>query len=378
MTTADVEIAVIGAGVVGLAIAKSLSERGNEVMVLERHGLIGSETSSRNSEVIHAGLYYPPGSLKAKVCLDGKERLYRLAHENGVPHRRCGKLLVATTEDEIPALHKLAANAAACGVGDIKMLSADEANELEPAVSCVAAALSPSTGIIDSHALMVALEGHIVTHGGQVVLNANVTAARRDNGLGGFELTIASGNDETTLTASRLVIASGLGATAIADTLFSESGNTYTPPRTFYGKGHYFTLSGKHPFKRLVYPMPSAGWLGLHLTIDIAGQVKFGPDLDWRDHLDYTFEDEGGDRRQRFETTIRRYWPGLPDNALHNGYVGVRPKIYAEGKPPADFAIHGEKDHGMPGLVALYGIESPGLTSSLAIGKHVADLISAA
>ncbi len=243
-------------------------------------------------------------------------------------------------------------------------------------ISCVAAAMSPSTGIIDSHALMVALEGHIVTHGGQVVLNANVTAARRDEGLGGFELAITSGNDETTLTANRLVIASGLGATAIADTLFAQS--TYTPPRTHYGKGHYFTLSGRHPFKRLVYPMPSAGWLGLHLTIDIAGQVKFGPDLDWRDRLDYTFEDEGGARRERFETTIRRYWPGLPDNALHNGYVGVRPKIYAQGEPPADFAVHTPGEHGMPGLIALYGIESPGLTSSLAIGEHVADLIATA
>ena len=378
MTTADVEIAVIGAGVVGLAIAKSLCERGHNVMVLERHGLIGSETSSRNSEVIHAGLYYPQGSLKAKFCIEGKQRLYRFAQETGVPHERCGKLLVATADDEIPALHKLAANAAACGVDDIKMLSPDEANALEPAVTCVAGALSPSTGIVDSHALMVALEGHILTHSGEVVLNANVTAARFDHNSGLFELTITSGNDETTRTASRLVIASGLGATAIADTLFATGRSTYAPPRTYYGKGHYFTLSGKHPFKRLVYPMPSAGWLGLHLTIDIAGQVKFGPDLDWRDHLDYTFEEEGGDRRQRFETTIRRYWPGLPDNALHNGYVGMRPKIYAEGKPPADFAIHVEKDHGMPGLVALYGIESPGLTSSLAIGEHVADLISAA
>lgn len=368
----DVETVVIGAGVVGLAIARSLAATGHEVLVLERHGGIGQETSSRSSEVIHAGLYYPPGSLKARVCVAGRDLLYAFARDNGVPHVRYGKLVVATREDEIPRLDRLAETARANGVTDVVRLSAGDVKAHEPEVSAVAGLLSPSTGVIDSHALMVALEGHIRAHAGSVVLGARVVglAVRRD---GAFEIATESGRERehAVLTSRNLVLAAGLGATTLGALIGGNPG--YVPPRTYPARGHYYALEGAAPFRHLVYPMPHGAWLGVHLTLDVGGRARFGPDLEWQPEPSTLFDDPEGQRRARFVEEIRRYWPGLPEDRLVPAYVGVRPKIYAEGEPAPDFAIHTERDHGIARLVALYGIESPGLTSALAIGAWVAE-----
>ena len=368
--TPDVETVVIGAGVVGLAIARALAITGQEVMMLERHPGIGRETSSRSSEVIHAGLYYPPGTLKARLCVEGRSRLYDFARENGVPHRRYGKIVVATDAADILRLESLAATARANGVSDIALLSEAEAKALEPEIACVAALLSPSTGAIDSHALMVALEGHVRSRSGSVLLNTAVEGIDREaNGV--FSLTTRSAGETTTrLTARNLVIAAGLGASRLGRML--GAGSRYHPPETYPARGHYYTLDCAPPFRHLVYPLPGEGWLGIHLTLDVAGRARFGPDLEWREEPSTAFDAENGERLKRFEAEIRRYWPGLPDDALSPGYVGVRPKIYREGEAVSDFAIHDERTHGIPRLVALYGIESPGLTSSLAIADYVA------
>jgi L-2-hydroxyglutarate oxidase LhgO len=368
---ADVETVVVGAGVVGLAIARALALKGQEVLVLERHDRIGSETSARNSEVIHAGLYYPPGSLRAQLCVAGKAMLYDFCVENGVAHNRCGKLLVATQDVETKRLQEIAANAARNGVDDLRPLTGEEARALEPALACVAAYLSPSTGVVDTHALMLALEGHLATRGGQVVLNATVSNLAAAGDI--FQIETTSGGEVGHLTAKNLVLAAGFGGTELGRML--SYGGDYRVPRTHPAKGHYFTLSSRAPFKHLIYPMPQGAWLGVHLTLDTAGRAKFGPDIEWTDEVSYDFDDPEGERRITFEHEIRRYWPGLPDGALHPDYVGVRPKIYRQGEPVADFAIHGPQQHGLARLVALYGIESPGLTSSLAIGEHVADLV---
>jgi L-2-hydroxyglutarate oxidase LhgO len=369
--TADVETVVVGAGVVGLAIARALARNGQEVLVLERHDRIGSETSSRNSEVIHAGIYYPPGSLRARMCVAGKAMLYDFCAENGVAHTRCSKLLVATQEIETKRLKEIAANAAQNGVDDLRPLTAQEACSLEPELSCVAAYLSPSTGVIDSHGLMLALEGHLTTRGGQVVLNTTVTDLSASGDA--FAIETVSGKQTGKLTAKNLVLAAGLGGTQLGGMLAYRE--DYRVPRTHPAKGHYFTLSARSPFKHLVYPMPQGAWLGVHLTLDTTGRAKFGPDCEWTDEVSYEFDDPEGERLITFEHEIRRYWPGLPSGALHPDYVGVRPKIYRQGEPAADFAIHGPDKHGIARLVALYGIESPGLTSSLAIGAHVADVL---
>ena len=371
---ADFETVVVGAGVVGLAIARALARKGQSVMLLERHDRVGTETSSRSSEVIHAGIYYAPGSLRAKLCVAGKEQLYRFCAENGVAHRRCGKLLVATRADEIGKLEAIAANAAVNGVDDLKRLTADDVREIEPQVACVAAYLSPSTGIIDSHGLMQALEGHIADSGGEVVLNTSVTGITRR--AGSFAVETQGGGDTGVVTARQLVLAAGLGATTLGKMLEFRAG--YVVPMTYPARGHYYALDGKVPFRHLVYPMPTGAWLGVHLTLDVAGRARFGPDIEWRDSVDYAFDDDAGRRLGRFEDEIRRYWPGLPGGALHADSVGVRPKIYREGEPIADFAIHAEAQHGIPRLVALYGMESPGLTSSLAIGDYVAALLGEA
>ncbi len=373
---ADAETVVIGAGVVGLAIGRALASAGHQVLVLERHDRIGTETSSRNSEVIHAGLYYPPGSLRAKLCVSGKLLLYKFCAENGIAHLNCGKLLVAADESETEKLDAIAANAAANGVTDLRKLSGEEARNLEPELACVAAYLSPSTGVIDTAGLLGALEGHLTTLGGELVLNASATrievpvGERRE-----FIIEIASGGESSTLTARNVVIAAGFGATALGRTLTYPAG--YRVPQTYPAKGHYFALAGRAPFRHLVYPMPQGAWLGVHLTFDVAHRARFGPDIAWTDAVTYDFEDADGVRRARFERAIRRYWPGLPVGALHPDSVGVRPKIYREGEPVADFAIDGPAAHGIPRLVALYGIESPGLTSCLAIGEHVAAMLAA-
>jgi L-2-hydroxyglutarate oxidase LhgO len=372
---ADVETVVVGAGVVGLAIARALALAGQEVLVVERHDRIGTETSSRNSEVIHAGLYYPPGSLRARLCVEGKALLYEFCAQAGVAHKRCGKLLVATHAEEIDKLDAIAATAHRNGVDDVKRLTAEEARLLEPELACVAAYLSPSTGVIDSHGLMLALEGHLTTLGAQVVLNSAVVGLSRDSDAT-FALEIASAGETSALTASNLVLAAGFGATALGRML--DYPLEYSVPATYPARGHYYALSSRAPFRHLVYPMPQGAWLGVHLTLDVAGRAKFGPDIEWTDTVSYDFDDADGTRRAHFEREIRRYWPGLPDNALAPDYVGVRPKIYRQTEPVADFAIHGPEQHGLPRLVALYGIESPGLTSSLAIGEYVRDLIAPA
>jgi len=364
----DAETVVIGAGVVGLAIGRALALAGHHVLVLERHGRIGTETSARNSEVIHAGLYYPPGSLRAKLCVSGKALLYEFCARNSVAFLDCGKLLVATDDSDTAKLDAVAANAKANGVADLRRLTGAEARALEPELSCIAAYLSPSTGVIDSAGLARALDGHLTSLGGDLVLNAAVTRLSMSAG-GEFELTIASGGDTSTLTAHNVVIAAGLGATDLGRTLSYPSG--YRVPETYPAKGHYFALSSRAPFRHLIYPMPSGAWLGVHLTFDVAHRARFGPAIQWTDNVTYDFDDSDGARRTTFERTIRRYWPGLPDAALLPDSVGVRPKIYREGEPVADFAIDGPSKHGIPRLVALYGIESPGLTSSLAIGEYV-------
>ena len=363
----DVETLVIGAGAVGLATAEALARSGQEVMVLERGPRIGSETSSRSSEVIHAGLYYQQGSLRARLCVEGRDRMYAFAAENGVPYVRCGKILVATSEDEIEALHAVAEKARINGVTDLQPLTTSQARALEPEIQCVAAILSPSSGVIDSHAYMVALEGHIGALGGQVILNTAVTGLTH-HADGTFEVETG----DTRLTSKRLVIAAGHGASALGRMLFKA--DPARVPETYPARGHYYTVSGKPPFRHLVYPIPKGPWLGIHFTRDRAGQAKFGPDHQWIDKVDYTFDDSA-ERRARFDREVRRYWPGLPENGLEPAYVGVRPKIYREGEAARDFVIEGPAAHGLQGLVAMYGIESPGLTSSLAIGAYAATLI---
>jgi L-2-hydroxyglutarate oxidase LhgO len=367
MTTADVQTIVVGAGVVGLAIGAELARRGDDVMVLEQHGLIGSETSSRNSEVIHAGIYYPTGSLRATLCVRGKQLLYAFCAENGVDHSAVTKLLVATDDKQLPKLAALHKTAVANGVEDLRPLTGAEARALEPELSCVAALLSPSTGIVDSHGLMTALEGHIATRGGQVVLEARVTSiVRSANSL--FQVTLADGSSVTCQT---LVLSAGLHVTPLARTL--AYGEAYRVPDTFFAKGQYYALSGSSPFKRHIYPMPDGAWLGLHATVDLGGRCKFGPDIEWTPEIDYNFQPE---KIEKFLDFIRTYYPGLDSSRLHADYTGVRPKLYREGEPVPDFRIDGPRVHGHDGLVVLAGIESPGLTSSLAIGCHVADLLA--
>jgi L-2-hydroxyglutarate oxidase LhgO len=364
--TADVETIVVGAGVVGLAAGRALALAGHEVMVLEQHGLIGSETSSRNSEVIHAGLYYAPGSWRARLCVAGKSMMYDFCRENGVAHQAITKLLVATSDSQLPKLSAIRATAEKNGVMDLQPLSAAEAKALEPELCCTAALLSPSTGIVDSHGFMVALEGHITTAGGQVVLNTPVTALAR-GGNGPFTLTLADGS---AITARNLVLSGGLHVSKLARTW--KTGTAYEVPETFYAKGQYYALSGKSPFSRHIYPLPDGAWLGLHATVDLAGRCKFGPDIEWTPEIDYTFDER---KIGPFLDFIRSYYPALDPARLHADYTGVRPKLYREGEPVPDFAIHGPETHGEPGLVILAGIESPGLTASLAIGERVAAII---
>ena len=369
----DIESLVIGAGVVGLAIARSLAAAGQEVLVLERAERIGSETSSHNSEVIHAGLYYKPGSLKARLCVSGKKALYSFCAENGVGVRPCGKLVVATSDDEVPGLAALAENAVANGVDDLTLLERSQALALEPALACAAALLSPSTGVIDSHGYIQALEGHLTSQGGQVVLNSQVTAVAALPG-GGFAVEMESAGEAARITAKRLVNAAGFGASTIGQSLGSPR-EDYRVPGSFMAKGHYYQLSGPVPFSHLIYPLPGPASLGRHLTFDCGGKAKLGPDLDWVTELDYGFDPDDGARRQAFCEDTRRYWPDLQAEQLSPDYTGIRPKIHRQGEPQPDFAIQGPELHGQAGFIGLYGVESPGLTSSLAIGDHVTELL---
>jgi L-2-hydroxyglutarate oxidase LhgO len=367
--TPDVETIVVGAGVVGLAAARALAQAGHEVMVLEQHALIGSETSSRNSEVIHAGIYYPPGSLRATLCVRGKELLYRFCAENGVAHAACGKLIVATRDSQLARLAALAETARSNGVTDLELIGGNAARALEPELACVGALLSPSTGIIDSHGLMLALQGHIEAHGGAIVLRCPAARIERVPQAGYRVFT--GGETPGTVTCANLVLCAGLHASTLAATL--GYGRGYRPPRTYYAKGQYYALSGASPFRRHIYPVPEGAWLGLHATVDIAGRCKFGPDLEWVDTLDYAFVPG---KLDRFLGAIHSYYPGLDAGRLHADYTGIRPKLYREGEPAPDFAIHGPEQHGLAGLVGLFGIESPGLTAALAIGERIAGLLA--
>jgi L-2-hydroxyglutarate oxidase LhgO len=368
----DIETVVIGAGVIGLAIAAECANAGQETYVLERHHAIGQEVSSRSSEVVHAGIYYPNKSLKARMCVDGKRLLYAYARDRGVAIRQLGKLIVATSPAEAPALEAIADRAKANGVDDLRVLSGDDVRTLEPEIACVKALFSPSTGVVDSHGLMRALESDLAVRGGSVVLNTEVrSVTRRSDDL--FEIDMTSAGETAKITARNLFAAAGLGMAELGNML--PRAGSYAPPRLYFAKGHYFTLRGRSPFRHLVYPVPVEGGLGTHLTLDMDGRARFGPDVQWLDRIDYAFEDAEGSRRADFERSIRRYWPGLPDGALEQNYTGIRPKTSCQGEAARDFDIHGPHDHGIPHLVALYGIESPGLTSSLAIARYCATLV---
>ena len=361
---------VVGAGVVGLAVARALAlspqGRGRDWLVLESESAIGTGTSSRNSEVIHAGIYYPQGSSKARWCVRGKQLLYAYAGERGLAHRRCGKLIVASNEEQVGSLQTIRARAAANGVDDLVLLSAEEARRMEPELRCLAALHSPSTGIVDSHAFMLALQGDFENAGGMVAFQSALARARvRPNG---FELVTQDG---TELACDVLVIASGLNAPLLTRAI--EGLDPQPLPEAFYCKGNYFSLSGRSPFSRLIYPVPEAAGLGVHLTIDLGGQAKFGPDVQWTDRGDDLAVDPR--RGDAFYAEVRKYWPALPDGALIPGYAGMRPKINAPDQAAADFMLHGPAQHGHPGLVSLMGIESPGLTSALAIGEAVVEAI---
>ena len=360
----QVDCVVIGAGVVGLAVARALALRGREVIVMEATSSIGSGTSSRNSEVIHAGIYYPQGSLKAVLCVKGRHLLYDYCEARSIGFNRCGKLLVATSPAQVPQLQGIIAKAAANDVHDLVLLTREQARAMEPQLECVAAVHSPSTGIVDSHALMLALQGDLENAGGLVVLNTVV--ARAECIHNGIVLTVPDG---TQLHATSVVNAAGLQAPTLAR-CFSGLDPRFVPTE-YYAKGNYFTLSGKSPFSRLIYPVPETAGLGVHLTIDLGGQTKFGPDVQWVESPEDLLVDAA--RGESFYGEVRKYWPGLPDGALLAGYAGIRPKLHAPSEAAKDFCVQGPMDHGVFGLVNLFGIESPGLTSSLALGQYVAD-----
>jgi L-2-hydroxyglutarate oxidase LhgO len=359
----DIDCIVVGAGVVGLAIARALALSGREVMVVEAAEGIGTGTSARNSEVIHAGIYYPAGSLKAKLCVQGRHMLYAYCAEKGVAHKRLGKLIVATSKDEIAKLDDILSKARINGVDDMELLTAAQAQALEPALFCTAALLSPSTGIIDSHGLMLAYQGDAENAGAQCVFHTPLLSGevRSD---GGFNLQFG-GADAMQLSCNVLINASGLHAPTLARKIRGVPESSI--PTEYLCKGSYFTLQGRAPFTRLIYPTPHHAGLGVHLTLDLGGQAKFGPDTEWIDKVDYDIDPS---RCDGFYEAVRTYWPGMPDASLAPGYTGIRPKISGPHEPAADFMIVGPATHGIPGLVNLFGIESPGLTSSLAIAQE--------
>ena len=369
----QIEAVVIGAGVVGLAVGRALALSGREVLVLESENAIGTGTSSRNSEVIHAGIYYPAGSLKARLCVQGKGLLYDYCTERGVAHQRLGKLIVATSLAQIMDLDGVMAKAIANGVHDLQKLTREQARALEPALACEAALLSPSTGVIDSHAYMLSLQGDMENAGGLLALVSPVAQIGWNQGTATHPIRVAT-QDGTELACRVLVNAAGLNAVDMARRMQGVPPSALAPlPQAFYAKGNYFTLAGKAPFSRLIYPVPEKAGLGVHLTLDLGGQAKFGPDVQWVDDpTDLQVDPRRGDA---FYAEVRRYWPELPDGALQPGYSGMRPKISGPHEAAADFMVHGPAEHGVPGWVNLLGIESPGLTSSLAIAQHVLALL---
>lgn len=370
-----IDCIVIGAGVVGLAVARALALAGREVVVVEANPAIGMETSSRNSEVIHAGIYYPSGSLKARLCLAGRDALAAYCAERGIGHRLCGKLIVAAREAETPKLRAILDQAQANGCREVHAIAPAEASRLEPALSCVAALLSPQTGIVDSHGLMLALQGDAENAGALCAFDSRVVggAVHED----GIALRIESAGDATEVLAATVVNCAGLESSRIARRI--EGLDPASIPVTRYAKGNYYSLSGRAPFSRLIYPVPQPGGLGVHLTLDLAGQARFGPDVEWLDQTDAAtdaFDYRVDPRRaDAFYREIRAYWPDLPDASLQPAYSGIRPKLVGPGEPAADFLF---TSHGNPRYLGLYGMESPGLTASLAIGDHVLGLLAAA
>ncbi len=361
-----VDCVVVGAGVVGLAVGRALALSGREVIILEAADGIGTETSSRNSEVIHAGIYYPAGSFMARFCVAGRRALYAYCAEKGVPHANCGKLIVATNAEEDAMLAGIKRRAEVNGVEGMRVLSAAEAIALEPNLSCTSALLSPATGIIDSHAFMLALQGDAEDAGAVPVFFSPVTGGRVVPG--GTEIDVG-GIDPITLRCRLLVNATGLHAPRFASCIVGMPPERI--PGAYYAKGNYFTLSGRSPFSRLIYPVPVPGGLGVHLTIDLGGQARFGPDVQWIDTIDYTVD---AARADGFYAAVRKYWPALQDGALQPGYCGIRPKIVPRGAPAQDFVVQGPQTHGVSGLINLFGIESPGLTAALALADHVVEV----
>jgi L-2-hydroxyglutarate oxidase LhgO len=362
----EIDCVIIGAGVVGLAVARSLAQAGRDVLVLEACETFGTQTSARSSEVIHAGIYYPRNSLKARLCVQGKQLLYDYLRERHLPFRQTGKLMVATQPEQVAQLETLRLQALANGVDDLRHMSANEARALEPDLQCVAALWSPSTGIVDSHALMVSLLGDLEAAGGVLAVQSGFAAAKAVTGA--IELVAEDG---TRLRARTVVNAAGLHACEVArrcQGMWHEA-----IPAAYYAKGNYFSLAMASPFSHLIYPLPEAAGLGVHLTLDLGGQARFGPDVQWVDSpLDLSVD---AARSAVFYGEIRKYWPALPAGSLQPAYAGMRPKISGPGEPSADFLIQGEAEHGVPGWVNLLGIESPGLTSALAIAQHVTQLV---
>jgi L-2-hydroxyglutarate oxidase LhgO len=365
--TEKIECAVIGAGAIGLAIAREMAMRGREVIVLEETDTIGSDTSSRNSEVVHAGLYYDKGSLKAKLCVEGRERLYEYFESHGIEYRRCGKLIVATDEGQSAHLEVIKAKGEASGVTDLRLLDRAETLAMEPNLRAAAALLSPSSGIMDSHRLMLAYQGDLEDKGGMVAFKSPVWGGTMKDGMKVIQV---HGAEPMELACDIVINSAGLGAQALSSS-FEFLPADSVPPR-YLAKGNYFTLAGKAPFSRLVYPVPEPGGLGVHLTLDLGGQARFGPDVEWVEKIDYAVDPT---RAERFYAAIRTYWPALADGALQPGYAGIRPKVSPPGTPAGDFIIQGPETHGVDGVVTLYGMESPGLTASLAIATHVAGLL---
>jgi len=359
---------VIGAGVVGLAVGRALAQRGRDVIVLERNARIGEGVSARSSEVIHAGIYYPTGSLKAALCVRGRRLLYDYVTSKGIAHARCGKLIVAVDEAQCAALEALGTKGRANGVDDLELITARDARRRAPALRCAAALWSPSTGIIDSHALMLALRGDLEAAGGHVaVLTRFDRAVIQSDGI---EALLDCDGEQSAYIADIVVNCASLDAVAIARSIEGMDPQFVPPAPKQFAKGNYFMLQGRSPFATLIYPLPEPGGLGVHLTLDLSGHARFGPDVEWIDVIDYDVDPRRGDV---FYAAIRSYWPDLPDASLSPSYAGIRPKIVGPGEPAADFVISGPADHGVPGLVNLFGIESPGLTAALAIAEAVAD-----